>query len=85
MWKYKNTVAFGGDSGLGIGNPHININRRPQLLLDQATSIITIIPDGVNFIKDLLEPKLISLRLVKKVFGRIVFRSIEIYPPDASQ
>ena len=35
---------------------------------DQVTSIIikAIIPDGVNFIKDLLEPELISLRLVKK-------------------
>ena len=54
---------------------------------DQVTSIIikAIIPDGVNFIKDLLEPELISLRLVKQVFGRIVFRSTEIYPPDESQ
>ena len=54
---------------------------------DKVTSIIItpIIPDGVNFIKDLLEPELISLQLVKKIFGRIVFCSMEIYPPDESQ
>ena len=70
IWKNTKHAGFGGDT-----------------IPDQFTSISikAIIPDGVNFIEDLLEPKLISLQLVKKEFGRIIFHSIEIYPPDASQ
>ena len=69
IWKYTTHAGFGGDT-----------------IPDQFTSISikAIIPDGVNFIQDLLEPELISLRL-EKVFGRIVFRSTENYPPDESQ